>query len=316
MAGVEDSDYGSDLNEIMLEKVLSSCARPGPTTVAKAAKGLALPNDSEYGSEVDERDFDEGVSDYGSDIDSTTAERLLLNATPVRRRAAPPKDLQSLGNCVGQMKSPLLSLTPELRNLIYEKTFEEFTVEWIPCKFYEPPSILLACKQVYVEAISVFYSTATFRASDFNTLDKRIRRLRYCHRRLVRRLEIDTQQQFAKRGPPLRWTEKKHWAAQRSEQHAELELARVRNLFKTRPFKELNLRSLRASIKLPNGETVWSEDSVKALALYNEKQNEKPPWPPRWRGGTVPRVTLSDQHLANGVWSSTLQAFVLVIPDD
>jgi len=192
MAGIEDSDYGSDLDEVMLGKVLSSCARPGLPTVAKAGKRLALPNDSEYGSEVDERDFDEGVSDYGSDIDSTTAERLLLAATPVRRRAAPPKDMQSLGNCVGQMKSPLLSLTPELRNLIYEKVFEDFTADWIPCKFYAPPSVLLTCKQTYVEAISVFYSTATFRASDFNTLDKRIRRLRYCHRRLVRNIDIDT----------------------------------------------------------------------------------------------------------------------------
>ncbi|KAK1075404.1 hypothetical protein LTR74_000366 [Friedmanniomyces endolithicus] len=314
MAGIEDSDYGSDLDEVLLGKVLSSCARPGLPTVAKAGKRLALPNDSEYGSEVDERDFDEGVSDYGSDIDSTTAERLLLAATPVRRRAAPPKDMQSLGNCVGQMKSPLLSLTPELKNLIYEKTFEDFTVEWIPCKFYEPPSLLLACKQVYVEAISVFYSAATFRASDFNTLDKRLRRLRYCHRRLVRNIDVDTQQQFIKRGHPSRWTEKKHWV-HRSEKYAELELTRVRNLFKTSPFKELNLRSLRASIELPNGETVWSEDPTKALALYYEK-NEKVPRPPKWRGRTNSRVTLSEQDLADGMWSSTLQAFILVIPDD
>ncbi|KAK0254580.1 hypothetical protein LTR91_017296 [Friedmanniomyces endolithicus] len=314
MAGIEDSDYGSDLDEVMLGKVLSSCARPGLPTVAKAGKRLALPNDSEYGSEVDERDFDEGVSDYGSDIDSTTAERLLLAATPVRRRAAPPKDMQSLGNCVGQMKSPLLSLTPELRNLIYEKVFEDFTADWIPCKFYAPPSVLLTCKQTYVEAISVFYSTATFRASDFNTLDKRIRRLRYCHRRLVRSIDVDTQQQFIKRGHPLRWTEKKHWV-HRSEKYAELELTRVRNLFKTGPFKELNLRSLRASIELPNGETVWSEDPTKALALYYEK-NEKAPRPPRWRGGTLSRVTLSEQDLAAGMWSSTLQTFVLVILDD
>jgi len=270
MAGVEESDYGSDLDEVILERVLGSCARPGLTTVAKAAKRLALPNDSKYGSEVDERDFDEGVSDYGSDIDSTTAERLLLNATPVRRRAAQPKDMQSLGNCVGQMKSPLLSLTPELRNIIYEKVLEDFTADWIPCKFYAPPSVLLTCKQTYVEAISVFYSTATFRASDFNTLDKRIRRLRYCHRRLVRSIDVDTQQQFIKRGHPLRWTEKKHWV-HRSEKYAELELTRVRNLFKTGPFRELNLRSLRASIELPNGETVWSEDPTKALALYYEK---------------------------------------------
>ncbi len=192
MASVEDSDYGSDLDEVMLEKVLGSCARPGLTTVAKTGKALAPPDDGEYGSEIDERDFDEGVSDYGSDIDSTTAERRLLSATPARCQAAPPKDMQSLGNCVGQTKSPLLSLTPELRNLIYEKTFEDFTADWIPCKFYAPPSLLLACKQIYVEAISVFYSTATFRASDFNTLDKRIRRLRYCHRRLVRNIDIDT----------------------------------------------------------------------------------------------------------------------------
>ncbi|KAK0874907.1 hypothetical protein LTR87_011233 [Friedmanniomyces endolithicus] len=259
MASVEDSDYGSDLDEVMLEKVLGSCARPGLTTVAKTGKALAPPDDGEYGSEIDERDFDEGVSDYGSDIDSTTAERRLLSATPARFQAAPPKDMQSLGNCVGQTKSPLLSLTPELRNLIYEKTFEDFTADWIPCKFYAPPSLLLACKQIYVEAISVFYSTATFRASDFNTLDKRIRRLR--------------------------------------------------------TFKELNLRSLRASIKLPNGEIVWSEEPTKALALYNEK-NEKKPWPPIRRRCTLPRVTLSDQDLADGMWSSTLQAFVLVIHDD
>ncbi|KAK0925872.1 hypothetical protein LTR57_004476 [Friedmanniomyces endolithicus] len=226
MASVEDSDYGSDLDEVMLEKVLGSCARPGLTTVAKTGKALAPPDDGEYGSEIDERDFDEGVSDYGSDIDSTTAERRLLSATPARCQAAPPKDMQSLGNCVGQTKSPLLSLTPELRNLIYEKTFEDFTADWIPCKFYAPPSLLLACKQIY--------------------------------------------QQFIKRGPPLRWTEKKHWV-HRSEKYAELELTRVHHLFQTSTFKELNLRSLRASIKLPNGEIVWSEEPTKALALYNEK---------------------------------------------
>ncbi|KAK0282206.1 hypothetical protein LTS00_012321 [Friedmanniomyces endolithicus] len=315
MVGTEDSDYGSDVDEVMLENVLCSCARPGLTTVAKTDKALlAPPNDNEYGSEVDERDFDEGGSDYGPDIDSTTAERLLLTATPARRRAAPPQDMQSLGNCVGQTKSPLLSLTPELRNLIYEKTLEKFTAEWIPCKFYEPPSVLLACKQIYIEAISIYYSTATFRASDFNTLDKRIRRLRYCHRRLFRNIDIDTQQQYIKRGPPLCGTEKRHWI-HRSEKFAELELTKVRNLFQTSTFKELNLRSLRASIKLPNGEIVWSEEPALALALYHEKQSEEK-WPPRLRRSTLSRVTLSEQDIADGMWSSTLQAFVLVIPDD
>ncbi|TKA75592.1 hypothetical protein B0A55_06350 [Friedmanniomyces simplex] len=316
MAAVDDSDYGSDVDELALGKVLSSCAKPG-LNLAKAGKVPALEDDSDYGSDIDETVLAEDDSDYGSDIDSTIAERLLLNVTPVRRRAAQPKDMQSLSNCAEQAKSNLLSLAPELRNLIYEKLFEEFTAEWVRCKFYAPPSVLLACKQIYGEAITVFYGTATFRAKSFNILDKRIRRLRYCYRRLIRKLDIDTQEHFTKLGCWV-YLSKEQGSIKRSEEYAENELTKVRDLCKTSSLKELDLRSLRASIKLPSGETLWSEEPTKALADYEEarRKTKKEPVPTRPTSETVTRVTLFDKDWADGVWSNSLQTFVLLIPDD
>ncbi|KAK5722873.1 hypothetical protein LTR17_014176 [Elasticomyces elasticus] len=300
MAGLDDSDYGSDVDEQALD-ALSSCSKPSFTPRALAAD--------------DESDIE---TCYGSDIDET-AELVLVNPTPTRPPIVqPPKDMRSLGTFADQSKSSLMSLPPELRNLIYEKLFEDFVADWIPCKFYTQPNLLLACKQIYGEAISVFYCTATFRAHNYNMLEKRIRRLRLCHRRLVQNLDIDTQADFEKLGGFLYLSEEKRYIKEVDE-YAEIELSKIRELLKTSSLKELQIQSLRASMKLPNGEIVWCADPTKALTAYEEAEKKKikapAPAKPTSADGTITRVTISDHDWADGVWSSSLQTFVLIVPD-
>ncbi|KAK3621682.1 hypothetical protein LTR56_022649 [Elasticomyces elasticus] len=303
MAGLDDSDYGSDVDEQALDAVLSSCSKASFTTRALAAD--------------DESDIE---TCYGSDIDET-AELVLLYPTPTRPPIVqPPKDMQSLGISADQSKSSLMALPPELRNLIYEKLFEEFVADWIPCKFYTQPHMLLACKQIYGEAISVFYCTATFRAQNYNMLEKRIRRLRLCHRRLVQNLDIDTQADFEKLGGFLYLSEEKRYIKE-VDKYAEIELSKIRGLLKSSSLKELQIQSLRASIKLPNGEIIWCANPTKALTAYEDAEKQKKskaPAPAKstTADGTVTRVTISDHDWADGVWSSSLQTFVLIVPDD
>lgn len=65
------------------------------------------------------------------------------------------------------------ALPAELRNLIYEKTFEDTSIRlpaerWHPdTKKYEPPGILLASKQIYAEAVKIFHHTTTFYLNHF-----------------------------------------------------------------------------------------------------------------------------------------------------
>ncbi|KAK3721380.1 hypothetical protein LTR37_003256 [Vermiconidia calcicola] len=64
-----------------------------------------------------------------------------------------------------------LALSAELRNAIYEKVFEDTTF-YIgrPCSV--PPPILVANKQIYYEAVMVFYRHATFTCYGTTTLTR------------------------------------------------------------------------------------------------------------------------------------------------
>ncbi|KAK3721092.1 hypothetical protein LTR37_003382 [Vermiconidia calcicola] len=54
-----------------------------------------------------------------------------------------------------------LDISAELRNAIYEKTFED-TIVYLEWHRSAPPSILMANKQIYNEAVMLFYRHATF----------------------------------------------------------------------------------------------------------------------------------------------------------
>lgn len=59
---------------------------------------------------------------------------------------------------------PLLALPPELGNAVYELAFDGAVLE-----VYQPltsPSLLLTCKQINDEALSIFYTSVTFQAQD------------------------------------------------------------------------------------------------------------------------------------------------------
>lgn len=72
---------------------------------------------------------------------------------------------------------PLLHLPAELRNLIWKHAFETFvdlvvTVNRVKKRWDEPPQtaisgLLLACRQIYDEAIAICYSWTTFRSIDY-----------------------------------------------------------------------------------------------------------------------------------------------------
>lgn len=60
-----------------------------------------------------------------------------------------------------QSNSPFFKLPPELRNAIYGTVFQNHTIEVVSAERNlkaQPPGLLVACKQVYTEAVEIFYS--------------------------------------------------------------------------------------------------------------------------------------------------------------
>ncbi|KAK3110783.1 hypothetical protein LTR53_014580 [Teratosphaeriaceae sp. CCFEE 6253] len=303
----DDDCYGSEPDDRVLSRILSICE--------KAHSYQEIEHDSDYGSELD----DDVGSDYGSDVDDSTVEKLLARATPLRQRAAAPTDMRTLGVCALQTGSTLLDLPPELRNLIYETLFEDHIAEWTFGKFCKSPNILLACKRIYIEAISVFYCRATFRAQSLKLLESRLRRLRSCHRRMITRLDIDTQHSFTREGGFIAdWGTTPRPKVVTIEEFAECYLTSFRDLLRqASSLKELKIRSLRASIRLPNSQLVWTSEPTNALRAYKAAQEEQEK-KSKWRESgkpTVARVPLTDNDWADGVWSSSLQTFVIITPD-
>ncbi|KAK3066709.1 hypothetical protein LTR53_016828 [Teratosphaeriaceae sp. CCFEE 6253] len=286
----DDDCYGSEPDDRALSRILSICD--------KAHSYQEIEHDSDYGSELD----DDVGSDHGSDVDDSTVEILLARATPLRQRAAAPTDMRTLGVCALQTGSTLLDLPPELRNLIFETLFEDYIAEWTFGKFCKSPNILLACKRIYVEAISVFYCRATFRAQSLKLLESRLRRLR-----------------FTREGGFIAdWETTPRPKAVTIEEFAECYLTSLRDLLRqASSLKELKIRSLRASIRLPNSTLVWTSEPTNALRAYKAAQEEQEKGSKSRESGkpTVARVPLADNDWADGLWSSSLQTFVIVIPD-
>lgn len=66
-------------------------------------------------------------------------------------------------------KFRFLELPPEIRELIYKEAFtEEIAVHGANHEKVHAPGLLLACKQIYVEAVKTFYRTATFRFWEYD----------------------------------------------------------------------------------------------------------------------------------------------------
>jgi hypothetical protein len=201
-------------------------------------------------------------SDYGSDLDEETVERIHALASCV------PSDLQSLGACATQTSSPLLALPPEIRNLFYESIFEDFTAHIVPCQWYRPPSMLLVCKQIHGEAIAVFYNAATFQTQNISVLERRLLRLRQSHRRLIRRIRIDSAANHGYRPLPARvplWGDRMMTTSMRSALKAEADMQHFHECM--RKHRDMQFSRIEASIEMQDGRILWTDDVT--LVLLN-----------------------------------------------
>lgn len=82
------------------------------------------------------------------------------DGTPKRCRDAPPT-IFGPTDMTDQSASPIFKLPPELRNAIYSLVFQDHTVEVVSVERYlkaQPPGLLITCKQLYTEAVEVYYS--------------------------------------------------------------------------------------------------------------------------------------------------------------
>ncbi|KAK4556725.1 hypothetical protein LTR86_006296 [Recurvomyces mirabilis] len=269
----QETDYGAGVDPAVVEPEIIGISDDDDETDYGSDDGLIV---AEHG--VITISDNESESDYGSDIDPATAEQLYGIASSQNLRLQLPQDRRRLGRTVSQPNCLLLQLPPELRNLFYEKAFEDFIAEWTTGQWFKSPGILFSCKQIFDEAINVFYNTVTFQASSHNILERRLLRLRYQHRRLVCKLRIDSASQTAFIEDTLLRTIVAGLVAQgaqrkpyhiKSAQQAEDAVAKVRALLgKNRNLREIKLVKLEASVKDSHGGIIWTEDPTSVLIRF------------------------------------------------
>jgi hypothetical protein len=253
---LEESDYGSDFdaNEVENARVhIFHQSRSGNECHYEQLRTLP-PLDLD--------------SDYGSDFDIEAVENTHTKGHFAKASVRIRPDLQALGEFATQTSSNLLTLPPEIRNLFYEAIFEDFTAELIPMQWYESPSILRVCRQLYGEAISIFYSTATFRARSSKILERRLSRLRMSHRRLVRKVQVDSVNNEEVIPIPANiplWNHKMVPLCIKSALKAETAIHRCRESFQK--YKDIRLTRVEASIETRDGTILWSSDPT--LVLLN-----------------------------------------------
>ncbi|KAK5111469.1 hypothetical protein LTR62_004921 [Meristemomyces frigidus] len=286
MASTQDSDYGFDIDDATLTKILEAITPASSPAKQRSPREVITISD------------DEDDSEYGSDIDNHNAEQLQSIAL-TRDLCAQREQKHTLSqDSVYQPESPLLALPPELRNLIYEHAFDRFSARFEFAKWYPPPGILLSCKQVYHESLSIFYATAAFRSTSRNLIEQRLLRLRRRHRKLVSRLQLDCARglgvsyrtvwayNFGK-GRPVSYQELVQPTASsladslkpihiRSTEKAEEEYAKVLSMLSSnRHLREIRLEKLYVSVLDPSGQVFWTSEPSRELARYSRKEDER-----------------------------------------
>ncbi|KAK4618035.1 hypothetical protein CLAFUW4_12211 [Fulvia fulva] len=104
---------------------------------------------------------------------TTTMEHLTLR--PDQNSTASPATLRRRSSLVPSLsfpksytlqepKSPFLKLPAEIRNVIYTDLFQDQEARIRPD--YTLPGLLTSCKQLYTEAIGLYYNLTTFRCLD------------------------------------------------------------------------------------------------------------------------------------------------------
>ena len=101
-------------------------------------------------------------------------------------------------------QSRLLSLPAELRLLIYETTFEghilDFRCDVNKIGSYNklpPPGLLVTCKQLYAEAIDIFYTSATLGLSRYPPLYRILAQIPQSRWHAIKGVELDVTQSCA-----------------------------------------------------------------------------------------------------------------------
>lgn len=126
--------------------------------------------------------------------------RTLLNITPPGTRSKPPNTTNrwkmaetattfSATDMANPTDSQLLTVPAELRNRVYSLVFDncihDVTILVRFRKSAKPTSLLLACKQVYQEAIGIFYSNAIIASTGTSDLVHWIKHIPPQHYHLV-----------------------------------------------------------------------------------------------------------------------------------
>jgi hypothetical protein len=143
---------------------------------------------------------------------STTAEQIgLSNEMATTARSGSPNESTTIeaystsseSRMAYQQTSPLLSLQPELRNMIYQAVFENCILELdlrrdkhspdLKRNKFSPESVglLLAFKQTYNEAINVYYSLVTVKVLCFCTFQTWVRELPVNFLRQIPKIQYD-----------------------------------------------------------------------------------------------------------------------------
>lgn len=87
-----------------------------------------------------------------------------------------------------------LELPPELREYVCKEAFkDEVAVHGSKLAKVHAPGVLLACKQIHLEAVKVFYSTATFRFWEYEFGFEWYIRLPGSYRNAITRIRFDLQ---------------------------------------------------------------------------------------------------------------------------
>lgn len=180
-----------------------------------------------------------------------------------------------------QQDSPLLDLPPEIRNIIYERVFENAIIK-IEGEglISEAPSLLLTCRQVYDEALGMYYACSMVYTKYGWKLWMWLWRTR---------LKLSTEALVNRRNSvknALFEHAKNYWG--QSELRLELRMIRANREAEARPaaveLEDIRSRAphapnhlLKASILAPSQEMVWTSNPVQTSRALEEE------WAVEWR---------------------------------
>ncbi|KAK4494391.1 hypothetical protein PRZ48_014689 [Zasmidium cellare] len=189
---------------------------------------------------------------------------------------------KKMSNMADQTGCRLLGLPPELRNNIYELVFSgtthtipshESRINYRRMKKHPAPGLLLACKQIHVETISMFYAQTAFYIEDHWNLPLWLKKIGPIRQRQINTIHFKQPDPEYFRSYGARHDSKSQkriraWGAESVRNRRRL-LKEIRDSDAI-----LDSSKVFVNVSLPGTKTYWSNEPKKITQMFAEKLRE------------------------------------------